>query len=100
MDFFCFGIYLGLITFFRGFSLIYPQVRCAYLNAPDNIAYNTYLRDVTEQEVINRFTTAEIKVEMTNHNTVNNEMDLDGIVNHLENKVDETMRMAAEGVHV
>ncbi len=58
-----------------------------------------YLRDVAEQEVINRFTTAEIKIDMTNHNTVNNEMDLDGIVNHLENKLDESMRMAAEGVH-
>lgn len=59
-----------------------------------------YLRDVAEQEVINRFTTAEIKIDMTNHNTVNNEMDLDGIVNHLETKLDESMRMAAEGVHI
>lgn len=58
-----------------------------------------YLRDIAEQEVINRFTTAEIKVDMTNYNTINHEMDLDGIVTHLETKLEESMQIAAEGVH-
>lgn len=58
-----------------------------------------YLRDIAEQEVINRFTTAEIKVDMTNHNNINSEIDLDGVVAHLEQKVYETMNIAAEGVH-
>lgn len=59
-----------------------------------------YLRDVAEQEVINRYTTAEIKVDMSGmNNNINNEMDLDGVVAYLEEKVHETMIVAAEGVH-
>lgn len=58
-----------------------------------------YLRDIAEQEVINRYTTAEIKVEMTNNNTVNNDMDLDGVAEYLGDKVKEQMEIAAEGVH-
>lgn len=58
-----------------------------------------YLRDIAEQEVINRFTTAEINVDMTNHNTINNEMDLDGVVAHLGEKLYETMNIMAEGHH-
>jgi tape measure domain-containing protein len=58
-----------------------------------------YLRDLAEAEVVNRFTTAEIKVEMTNHNNINNEMDLDGVVDYLGEGVNEAMEKAAEGVH-
>lgn len=58
-----------------------------------------YLRDIAEKEAVNRFTTAEIKVEMTNHNSVSSDMDLDGIVDHLTNRVNEAMEKAAEGVH-
>ena len=58
-----------------------------------------YLRDIAETETINRFTTAEIKVEMTNNNNINNEMDIDGVVDHLANGVNEAMEKAAEGVH-
>ena len=59
-----------------------------------------YLRDIAETEVINRFTTAEIKVEMTNNNNVSSDMDLDGVVDYLANGVNEAMQKAAEGVHV
>jgi tape measure domain-containing protein len=58
-----------------------------------------YLRDIAETEVVNRFTTAEIKVEMTNHNNVSSDMDLDGVVDYLANGVNEAMEKAAEGVH-
>ncbi|WP_392462372.1 tape measure protein [Streptococcus parasuis] len=58
-----------------------------------------YLRDIAEAEVVNRFTTAEIKVDMVNHNTINNEMDLDGVVSYLGEGVNEAMEKAAEGVH-
>lgn len=58
-----------------------------------------YLRDLAEQEVVNRFTTAEIKVDMTNHNSISSNMDLDGVVGYLEEKIYETMETAAEGVH-
>ncbi|MEC1716601.1 tape measure protein [Schinkia azotoformans] len=58
-----------------------------------------YLRDLAEQEVVNRFTTAEIKVEMTNHNNINSDRNLDGIVEYLTEKVEEAMYVSAEGVH-
>lgn len=58
-----------------------------------------YMRDIAEQEVVNKFTTAEIKVDMTNHNNVNSKLDLDGIVSYMEQKVYETMSVAAEGVY-
>ena len=56
------------------------------------------LREIADRESINRFTTAKIKVDMTNHNNVNSNMDLDGIVGHLNNKLTEQMAIAAEGV--
>lgn len=58
-----------------------------------------YLKDLAEQEAVNRFTTAEIKVDMTNNNTVNSGMDLDGVVDQLATGVNEAMEKAAEGVH-
>lgn len=59
-----------------------------------------YLRDIAEQETVNRFTTAEIKIEQTNHNTISNDMDLDGFVISLTEAVNEAAETMAEGVHV
>ena len=59
-----------------------------------------YLRDVAEQEVINRFTTAEIRVEMGGvNNTVNQNVDLDGVMDYMVTGVQEAMERVAEGVH-
>lgn len=58
------------------------------------------LRDIAERQEINRFTTAEIKIEMINNNTISSEMDIDGVVNLLETKVHEAMVTSAEGVHI
>lgn len=59
-----------------------------------------YLRDIAEQEVINRFTTAEIRVEMGGvNNTVNQTADLDGIIDYMVTGVQEAMERVAEGVH-
>jgi hypothetical protein len=59
-----------------------------------------YMRDLAEQEVINRFTTAEIKIDMGGiNNNVNQNTDLDGVISYLEEKLYETMQVAAEGVH-
>lgn len=58
-----------------------------------------YLRDIAEQETINRFTTAEITIEQTNHNTVSGKMDLDGVVDGLTGAVNEAVDIIAEGVH-
>lgn len=58
-----------------------------------------YLRDIAEQEAVNRFTTAEIKVDMTNNNNINNGMDLDGVVSGLTDAVNEAIETMTEGVH-
>ncbi len=58
-----------------------------------------YLRDIAGRDYVNKFTTAEIKVNMTNHNTVNNEMDLDGISKKLREDFEGELYVMAEGVH-
>lgn len=58
-----------------------------------------YLRDMAEMEVINRYTTAEIKIEQNNHNTVNNGMDLDGVTSALTDGIMEAIDVVTEGVH-
>ena len=59
-----------------------------------------YLRDIAEQETINRFTTAEIHLEQTNHNTIKNGMDLDGIMSGMTDMMNEAIDISTEGVHV
>lgn len=59
-----------------------------------------YLRDIAERDTINRFTTAEIRVDFGGiNNTVNSELDLDGIVDYIAENVEETLLAVAEGVH-
>lgn len=58
-----------------------------------------YLRDIAEKEVVNRFTTAEIKIEQTNNNNINSELDLDGIMEKWNNEFMEILETSAEGVH-
>lgn len=57
------------------------------------------IRDLAEREVINHFTTAQVRVEMTNNNSINSEMDLDGIVSYLGDAVSERLEAVAEGVY-
>ena len=84
-------------------------------NSADNTAANTaatadaldiaeedlaYLRDIAEREAINRFTTAEIHVEQTNHNNISSDTDLDGIMDAWANNFAEKLDISEEGVHV
>lgn len=57
-----------------------------------------WLCDVAEKEAINRFTTAEISVDMVNHNSISSALDLDGIVDGLASKLRTSMASVAEGV--
>ena len=59
-----------------------------------------YLRDIAEQEAINRFTTAEINVDMSGmQNTVNSDDDIDGFMTKLTDSVNEAVDNMTEGVH-
>ena len=59
-----------------------------------------YMRDLAEMEVINRFTTAEIKVEVGGiTNQVNNSMDVESIYSNISDKLRETVAVVAEGVY-
>lgn len=58
-----------------------------------------YLRDIAEQEAINRFTTAEIKIDAPITNQISNDMDLDGVVSGLTDAVNEAVDIMTEGVH-
>lgn len=56
-----------------------------------------YLRDIAEREAINRYTTAEIKVDMKNENHINSELDIDGVIDKFGERVEEVAEMLAEG---
>lgn len=59
-----------------------------------------YMRDLAEQEAINRFTTAEVKIDMTGMtNRIDSDMDLDGVLNTLTEGFAEALEVTAEGVH-
>ena len=57
-----------------------------------------YLRDIAEQESINRFTTAEVTINQTNNNNVSSDTDLDGFINALDDAMGEVIESITEGV--
>lgn len=59
-----------------------------------------YMRDAAEQEVINRFTLAELKVDVNNNNTLKTENDFNMINRMLGNVTAEILASAAEGGHI
>ena len=59
-----------------------------------------YLRDIAEQETVNRYTVAEVSVDMSGmQNTVKNGQDLDGFMSDLTDAVNEAVDSITEGVH-
>lgn len=59
-----------------------------------------YLRDIAEQEVINKYTTAEVKIEMGGiHNNVSSDTDIDGMVRYMNDSLFDAMNAGAEKVH-
>ena len=60
-----------------------------------------WLRKLAAQQAINKFTTAEIKVDMGGVvQNISKEADVDGVVRALERKLTEAMYASAEGVHI
>ena len=59
-----------------------------------------YFRDIAEREAINRFTTAEVKVEMGGiNNNVNSSMDLDSMIDYISEGTREGLQTVANGVY-
>ena len=58
-----------------------------------------YLRDFAEREIINNHITSDVNVEMINNNNINSELDIDGVLNSLTRKLDEQLRIQANGIY-
>ena len=60
-----------------------------------------YLRDIAEREVINKYTTAQVTVEMGGvTNQISSETDIDGVVDSLTLGIQRGMENAAKEVHI
>lgn len=58
-----------------------------------------YLRDIAEKEYVNKFTTAEVKIDMTNYNDISEQVDTEDFMDRLGERIAEHVHTAAEGVH-
>lgn len=58
-----------------------------------------YIKDFATQKAINRYTSSTIKVNMTNHNNIASNMNIDGVVKKLKSKLETELASTAEGVH-
>lgn len=59
-----------------------------------------YMRDIAEQDAINKFTTAEISVDMSGmQNSISSGDDIDGFMTKLTDSVNEAVDNMTEGVH-
>lgn len=59
-----------------------------------------YLRDIAEQEAVNRYTVAEVYIDQSGmQNTIKNGDDIDGFMSKLTDSVNEAVDNMAEGVH-
>lgn len=59
-----------------------------------------YMRDAAEQEIINRFTLAELKVDVKNNNTLTKKTDFEDMGRALAAFTGEFLASAAEGGHI
>ena len=58
-----------------------------------------YLRDIAEKDYVNKFTTAQINLELNNTNHISKEVDADSFLDKLGEHLTEHVAIAAEGVH-
>lgn len=59
-----------------------------------------FMREVAEQEVVNKYTTAKVEINMENINNVTGVADFDGIITHIGEQIAEAAASGAEAVHV
>nr|WP_302937663.1 tape measure protein [Megamonas funiformis] len=59
-----------------------------------------FMRDIAEQEVINKYITAKIEINMENINNISKDVDFDGIITHIGEQIAEATANGAEAVHI
>ena len=57
------------------------------------------MKDIAEQNVFNRFAGINVKINMNNENHISSEMDIDGVVDRLTERLEEEIYAGAEGIH-
>ena len=57
-----------------------------------------WLRKITERDAVNKFTTAEIKLDFSSTATLNSDMDIDGYINTFTTGLQEALVTTAEGL--
>ena len=108
------GFSAGIDNFLNGFANPMSDPSSLFNQNQQHIADNTdtvvdslgsdeeleYLKDLAQQETINRFTTAEIKVDMGGiSQNISKDTDADGVIDHLVNALEKSMSAVAEGVY-
>ena len=58
------------------------------------------MRDAAEQEIINRFTLADLKVNVSNNNKLTKKADIEDMGSFLSTFTGEFLAAAAEGGHI
>lgn len=59
-----------------------------------------YMKDIAEREAINRYTTAEIVIHQNNENHIGSDLDLDGIMTGMTERIIEEVNISADGDHI
>lgn len=59
-----------------------------------------FMRDIAEQEVINKYTTAKIEINMENINNISKDVDFDGFITYIGEQIAEATANGAEAVHI
>lgn len=58
-----------------------------------------FFRDVAEQEVINKYTTASVNIKLENNNNISSNVDTDGMVSSIVEQLREAVDAGGEAVH-
>ena len=58
-----------------------------------------WMREIGEREAVNRFTTAEVKVEVVNNNNLKSSLDINQLMDKFTEKLREGVLTAADAVH-
>ena len=83
----------------------YNGLEFASMQDPDNTEIKISetdlkkVRQLAEREIINQFTTAELKVEYTNNNNINSNLDVDDLFDQFGDRLAERVEMVAGGVY-